>query len=190
MAKPDIDQLLQKQWQASQPFIAVDLGKLRARQQSQKQRLWAEIFFAALSFGIGLMFWWQGTSTLTDVAAAVMIVSGIGSGVLAARARKPLLDWENWTPEGILEYRLKETEAALKLVRSAVYAAVLLCLFSVYLWWGSRFTPGTVTQEFALLYSGFSVPAILATLGWAGWRRQKLLERRREISIALQSFQD
>ena len=190
MAKPDIDQLLQQHWQADKPFIAVDVSKVWERQQSQRHQLWAELFGSVLSLGIGLLFWWQGTSTLTDIAGAVMFVWGIGSAILARRARKPLLDWQNWTPQGILEYRLKETETALKLARSAVYAALLLFLFSLYLWWGSRFTPGTVSPGFALLYSSFSVPAILLTLWWAVRQRKATLERQREISTALQSFQE
>lgn len=190
MDTTELDQLLKQHWQASEPAIAVDVGKARQWQHSQQRRLWAELSGSVLSVAIGLLFWWQGTSTLTDIAGAVMFVSGVGSGILARRARQPLLDWQNWTPEGILDYRLKETETTLKLVRSAVYAALLLLLFTLYLWWASRMTPETVSSGFALLYSACSVPAILFTLGWAGVQRRRTLRRQQGIRAALQSFQE
>jgi hypothetical protein len=190
MAKPDIDEVLQHHWQAITPFISVDADKVQVRQRSQKLRLWSEFFGSALSLAIALLFWWQGTSTLTDIAGAVMFVSGIGSGILAKRARKPLLNWQDWTPQGVLEYRLKETDTTLKLIRNAFCAAALLCLFTLYLWWGSRFTPETVSVGFARLYSSFSVPAILLTVWWAGRQWRKTLERQRNISTALLSFRE
>ena len=190
METSDLDRLMQAHWQAQKDFIPLDAGRVQARQRTQKRRLWLDLSGSAFSVGIGLLFWWLGNTTLFYIAGAMMVLSGIGSGILASRARKPLLDWGNWTPQGILEYRLRESETDLKLVRNTGYAVLALILFTLYLWWGSYFTPRIVPADFALRYTICVAPAVLLTLWWARRRRTRALRQQLEISAALKSFQE
>src|SRR5690606_41994808 len=64
----------------------------------------------------------------------VVLLAVVVSMWISLRERVPLWHWHDWSPEGVLRYRIRLCESTLRFAAMCRASGLVLLLFAAYLW--------------------------------------------------------
>jgi hypothetical protein len=183
----DFFDALAKEWQR-------DTAALEVSRRKAQRRYWMNRLAFAGEFLLGLFgawtawFFWQQDATVYTVSALVMFVSIVLSVWIGIRERIPLWHWHDWSPEGVLRYRVQLCESSLRLAAWCRFSSCVLLLFVVYIWVAALADPEAMPASFPAFYTFVILGTVTMLEWWA--RRQRSLRTRelRDLHDLLQSF--
>lgn len=111
----------------------VDVAEALRRRRRQRGALALELAASAVAIVAAVFFWLEAEGPLLRVTAAVMLATGFVGGGVALRQRVELSSWGDWTPRGVLAFRLQECDVALATGWFGVVSVVVLLVFCALL---------------------------------------------------------
>ncbi|MDY6984168.1 MAG: hypothetical protein SV422_13875, partial [Pseudomonadota bacterium] len=96
--------------------------------------------------------------------------------------------WHDWSPEGVVRYRIRLCESTLRFARWCRFSSAILCVFTAYLWVNAAIDPGSMPASFPALYTSVSLLTIIALEWWAARQRRLRGRELHELQEWLRSF--
>lgn len=180
MTERDEIEALARAWRDITDEVELSVDEALRRQRRQRLALLLEAAFGAFGFATAVYFLLAADLIVFRVAAFVLIAAGVTGGLIVKRTRVALLKWADWTPEGVLAFRLRDCEAALLTARSALLACAALVAFAGFVWLAAALEWDALPPGFPALYASVVAVCVTAVSAWALWRlRVKRAERDR-----------
>jgi hypothetical protein len=183
----DFFEALGKQWQEDTGTLDVSRRKAVRQQWRNRIALGLEIAIVLFAFW-AVWFFWQYDATVYRVSALVLTGGALFSLWVTLKERIPLWHWHDWSPEGVLAYRVKLCESALRVVYYIRIGTVILTLFLVYIWVNALLDPASVPRFFPLFYTVLVMSAVLGQLWWAQREQRRKTAELRKLRTLLDSF--
>ncbi|MCF4008708.1 hypothetical protein [Rheinheimera sp. UJ63] len=168
---------LSKAWQQqpTQP-LATDLRAAKRQQNYQRWQYWAELAAAGLLLILGCSQLF-GERALLDMFLALFLFAGAISMVLTSVSlHRPLLNYSDWSSQGLLLFRLEKCRTTVRYLRYNQYSCLALLLFVITLWGLAWWQPAQVPNILLQVYSFLVLPGC----AWGWW----LFGRKRQQAIA------
>ena len=179
---------LSQHWQQlTQPPRVSIADALHQRRRTQAYTV-AEILLALVSIGLAYYFWSRGRGVLFNISGTVLFLSAANALFTNHRIRRPVLVWEDWSPQGIVAYRQQICATAIAKAHTVGWSCLVLLLFTLFVWGASRFEAIPMPVGFPTLYAALSLPTALALLAWARWRIGALSIEMESYARLLQEF--
>jgi hypothetical protein len=169
--------ILSGAWQAISDQPEVDVAEALRRQRRQRGAFALELAASAAAIVAAVFFWLAAEGPVFRVTAAAMLVTGSIGGGVAIRQRVTLSRWVDWTPHGVLAFRLRECDVALAAGWFGVVSVVVLLGFAVFLSSAALLLQDRQISGVNRLYTA-SVVASCAVVGL--WSRRVIRSRRKE----------
>lgn len=180
MAERDDIEALARAWRDITDEVELSVGDALRRQRRQRLVLLLEVVFGAFAFATAVYFLLAEDLIVFRVAALLIIAAGVTGGLVARRTRVALLKWADWTPEGVLAFRLRDCEVALLTAWHALLACAVLVVFAGFVWLAAALEWDALPPGFPALYASVVAVCVTVVSGWALWRlRVKRAERGR-----------
>lgn len=173
MTDPDILEL-SHQWQRDNVALEVSLRKARWQYWQNRLAFGGELLLTALALW-GAWFFWNLDGAVFTVSAGVLLLAAVAGLRFSIRERMPLWHWHDWSPEGVLAYRIQRCESTLRVARSCKYSAAVLVAFLTYIW----INADTLPEFFPRFYTGVVLVSVTLMLAWAHGQKR---ERTRELA--------
>lgn len=184
MAERDGIEALARAWRGISDEVELSVDEALRRQRRQRLVLLLEVVFGAFGFATAVYFLLADDLLVFRVAALVLIAAGVTGGVVVRRTRVALLKWADWTPEGVLAFRLRDCEAALLTARHALLACAVLVVFAGFVWLAAALEWDALPPGFPVLYASVVAVCVAVVSAWALWRlRVKGAERDRLLAL-------
>lgn len=139
----------------------------RARRRRQRAAFVGELLGAALMLALAAAFWLVDNGVVYRVAGALFVLTAFVTGVLAVRSRAGLGRWADWTPQGVLTFRLRECETALTFAKWQLGGCVVLLAFAVFVWLAAALDWDVLPPRFRYVYAAAVAVSVLAVCAWA-----------------------
>lgn len=182
----DLDRLA-REWQRDTDALEVSRRKARRQYWRNRVLLTLEFLLTAVSAFVAWIFWQQAAMVYT-VSALVILGAIAMSTWLSLRERVPLWHWHDWSPEGVLRYRIRLCESTLRFTRWCRLSSVILFVFTAYLWVSAVIEPGSIPASFPALYTVVVLLTIVAVEWWAARQRRLRSRELCELQEWLRSF--
>jgi hypothetical protein len=130
---------------------------------------------------VAVAYFWLIADGWLNYTAGAVILSALIAGYFWGRAQqRRVINWSEWTPEGILRFHLESNEVALRNARAALVACAILILFALFLWI-AEWTGSVGISQAAV--RRFGAAALIVSISIVPWsllqRRAKKRERSR-----------
>ena len=170
MTNSDYLTSLGKQWQQAGKTPTISIADAKRRQQLLQAYVIAELLVAIMTAGLAYYFWSRGRGLIFNVSGAVLFMSAVYALISNHRISRPVLSWEDWSPQGLIEYQKQSCVAALNKSHHVVFSCLVLLLFVVFIWTAGRFESVAMPAGFALFYTVITLPVVVVLLAWSRWR--------------------
>lgn len=159
---------LAKSWQQQQPQDelpnAADLTKANQRQKKQRRLMYMEWFGAVVMLVTAIWLFIAIPDLLGYLSATFLIAGAISSLYISWQIHRPILAYDNWSSNGLLEFRSKTCRLTLLHYRYTQLSCGALILFTLLLWalnyWQLAATPHRLLSIYTLLVSPVCLYAI------------------------------
>lgn len=179
-----------RQWRDLAGPDPVSASSALRRRRRQRAVLWLEVLGSGAMLAIALSFWLGGSGVVFQAAAAMFAATGALTLIIALKTRATLGRWADWTPEGILAFRLRECEVALLNARYGFVAIGGLIAFATFVWLAAELAWDSLPRGFHHLYAACVAISAALTAAWSSWRiHAKQRERTRLVALMAQ-FRD
>jgi len=174
---------LAKSWQQQTTPIeqapsAKDLAKARQRQKQQRFIMYGEWLGALAMVVAAYLFLKEMQGWLRYLTATFLIIGAISTFYVSWRVHRPILAYDNWSSNGLLQFRLRSCKLSLQYYRYNQFSFAALILFSAFLWLGNWWQAGSIATNLLLFYglvvSPFSVFGIY-------WLQRKVKQKVAEL---------
>jgi hypothetical protein len=129
-----------------------------------------ELLVAIMTVGLAFYFWSRGRGLIFNVSGAVLFMSAVYALISNHRISRPVLSWEDWSPQGLIEYQKQSCIAALNRTHHVAWSCLILLLFVAFIWIAGRFESVAMPAGFALFYTVITLPIVFVLLAWSRWR--------------------
>jgi len=170
MTNSDYLTSLGKQWQQAGETPTISIVDAKRQQQLLQAYVIAELLVAIMTVGLAFYFWSRGRGLIFNVSGTVLFMSAVYALISNHRISRPVLSWEDWSPQGLIEYQKQSCVAALNKSHHVVFSCLVLLLFVVFIWTAGRFESVAMPAGFALFYTVITLPIVLILLAWSRWR--------------------
>lgn len=171
-------------WKAIGDETAFTVEAALRRRRRQQIAFVCELLACGLALASALYFWFAGDGLVHRATAALFVGVAVVCTAIAIRTRVRLTVWSHWTPEGVLEFRLRECEVALLGAWSGLVACAVLIGFAAFVWLAATFEWDALPQGFPQLYGTLVGVVVLGGGSWSAWRiRTKRPERARLLAL-------
>jgi hypothetical protein len=189
MNEPDFLEALSKEWQRDTQ--ALDVMRCNVKRQRWFNRLFfsSELMWGCIGVGWAWYFW-QKEATVFKVSAVVLLVCSLFGLWISVRNRLPMWHVHDWSPEGLLAYRVRMCEYKLRGVHYCIYGAAALLLFLTYIWVNEYIEPESTPSHFPLIYTVIVLWCVFWALFWARLLRRGQTEELAKLRALLHSFND
>ena len=134
MSERDELSALAETWLGIADMSQLSLAAARMRRRRQRMLFVGELFGALSMLAFAAWFWLAGDGPVFRTAAALFVAAAVLTVVFAARARTGLGRWADWTPQGVLAFRLRECELAIAYAKWQLGGCALLIAFAAFVW--------------------------------------------------------
>lgn len=141
-----------------------------ARRRRQRALFVGELLGAAIMLALAVGFWLAGDGPVHRVAAALFVATAVLTAAVAGRTRAALGRWADWTPAGVLAFRLRECELAIVYARWQLGACALLAAFAAFVWLAAALRWDVLRPGFHYIYAACVAVVVLAVCAWAARR--------------------
>lgn len=178
---------LAEQWQRD--TTALDVSRRKALRQYHANRLLLITeFLAALGYLWVAWYFWQREGSVFTVSALVLLVTTAISVGVSSWERVPLSHWHDWSPEGVLRYRIRRCESSLRFAGWCHFSSAILIAFTIYLWVNAFVAPGSTPEFFPALYTVVTLITVAGLEWWAFRQRRLRMPELQELKALLRSF--
>jgi hypothetical protein len=182
--------VLSRQWRGLAANHAVSATTALRRRHRQRAVLLLEVLGSGAMYAFALCFWLAGSGVVLRAAAAMFVAAGTLTLVVALRTRTLLGRWSDWTPEGVLAFRLRECEVALLNARYGFVALAGLIVFASFVWMAAELAWDSLPLGFHHLYAScVAISAVLTAL-WSTWRIRVKRRERQRLWVLMQEFRN
>jgi hypothetical protein len=177
-------------WQAIAERPDIDVSKVMRRRRRQRVAFAAELAGGAIAFGATAFFWFGAKGPMLKVTALVMFITGLLAVGVALRQRATLALWADWTPRGVLAFRLRECDVALATARFGILSIGALLLFAAFFSGGAVLWQDTQVLAFHKLYAAYVIASCVAGGSWCVWRLRTIRTERARVLAIFEQFAD
>ena len=148
----------------------LSLSAALARRRRQRALFVAELLGAAIMLALSAAFWLAGSGPVYRVAAVLFVATAVLTAIVAAKPRATLGRWADWTPAGVLAFRLRECELAIAYARWQLVSCAALVAFAAFVWLAAVLEWDALPPGFHYLYAATVVIVVLPAGVWAARR--------------------
>lgn len=181
---------LAKSWQQQatpqeQTPSAEDLAKANQRQKRQRLLMYGEWCCALVMMIAAYLFLRDMQGWLGYLTASFLLIGAIATLCVSWKVHKPILAYDNWSSNGLLQFRLRSCKLSLQYYRYNQLSFAALIIFSVLLWLGNWWQPGAIAPKVLQLYGLVISPLSVLGIYWLQRKiQQKTLELARLSTLA------
>lgn len=188
MSDHDFMRELGQQWkqETSVPELTIDGALASQRKQARKT-----MFYLVVSLVTLVVAGYFLTLQLTPVTAGasiVLILSVLVEWFYTYRFRRPISQWGDWSPEGLLRYHEALLTAELRNSYYLNFSALALLAFTAFLWIVAGLDATFSELKFHRLFSGISIPVCLAVFIYSAVTRRKVQARQIAVKRIIDEF--
>ncbi|GHG59201.1 hypothetical protein GCM10010919_01540 [Alishewanella longhuensis] len=174
---------LTKSWQQQttpneQVPSAEDLTRASQRQQQQRFIMYGELLGALVMIIAAYLFLQDMQGWLRYLTASFLLIGAISTLYVSWQVHKPIVAYDNWSSNGLLQFRLRSCKLSLKYYRYNQFSFAALILFSALLWLGNWWQAGSIATNLLLIYALVISP--LSVLG-IYWLQRKVQQKTTEL---------
>ncbi len=167
-------------WQTISEDTGFSVPAALRRRRRQQIVYVVELLACAVALACAIFFWLADGGLVYRVAALLYLAIAVVCGIASVNARKRLTAWTDWTPQGLLAFRLRECEVASFSAKSGFVACAILIGFAAFVWLASAFGWDVLPAGFPLFYATVVGVVVLVAGSLSAWRlRTKRRERLR-----------
>ena len=149
---------LKASWQqqpvtAAPPPNAADLAKASQRQRQQRLLMIGECLAALVMVATACWLLLSMPNWLGYIAATFLGLGAIGAVYISWQVHRPILAYDNWSSQGLLQFRLRSCQLSLRYYRYTQYCCAAMLLFTAMLWLLSAWQPALTSMDLLLFYS-------------------------------------
>ena len=154
----DYFQQLAHQWQRekSQPEFTVE--KALRSQRKFKLKYYAHICITLLMLVVAGWFLTLPFAIISQSAGLVILVTVLMDWIYIARFRRPITNWVDWSPTGLLQYRESVLKGEITTAKYFIFGSFVLLGFTVYVWVLAFSDTEIYNSKFHLIFSAVSIP--------------------------------
>lgn len=185
---------LTKSWQQQttpneQAPSAADLTQANQRQQRQRFIMYGEWLGALVMIIAAYLFLKDMQGWLRYLTASFLLIGAIATLYVSWKVHKPILAYDNWSSDGLLQFRLGSCKLSIQYYRYNQFSFAALILFSALLWLGNWWQPGAIATNVLQLYGLVISPLSVLGIYWLQRKVQQKTLELRQLSKLLADFQ-
>lgn len=183
MAERDDLEVLSRQWRDITEPVELSVPAALRRRRRQGLTFAAEAVMGAIGVATAIYFWTAHDGIVHRVAMIILLVA-MAIGAAYGRTRMTLVRWGDWTPAGVLAFRLRECEVALLTARWTLVTSGVLVAFAAFVWVAATLEWDALPPGFPGLYAAVVAAVVVPLTIWALWRLQvKRAEHARLLAL-------
>lgn len=164
---------------------AADLTQASQRQQRQRFMMYGEWLGALVMIIAAYVFLMDMQGWLRYLTAGFLLIGAISTFYISWRVHQPILAYDNWSSNGLLQFRLRSCQLSVQYYRYNQLSFAALILFSALLWLGNWWQPNTIATNLLMLYGLVISPISMLGIYWLqGKVRQKTTELKQLSQLA------
>lgn len=181
---------LTKSWQQQttpneQAPSTADLTQASQRQQRQRFMMYGEWLGALVMIIAAYVFLMDMQGWLRYLTAGFLLIGAISTFYISWRVHQPILAYDNWSSNGLLQFRLRSCQLSVQYYRYNQLSFAALILFSALLWLGNWWQPNAIATNLLMLYGLVISPISMLGIYWLqGKVRQKTTELKQLSQLA------
>lgn len=185
---------LAKSWQQQATPIeqtpsAEDLAKAGQRQKQQRFIMYGEWLGALAMIVAAYLFLQDMQGWLRYLTASFLIIGAISTLYVSWQVHKPILAYDNWSSNGLLQFRLCSCKLSLQYYRYNQFSFAALILFSALLWLGNWWQAGSIATNLLLFYGLVVSPLSVLGIYWLQRKVQQKTSELQQLSKLVADFQ-
>ncbi len=153
---------------------------LRANRMA-KIKYYLHIAIIGVSIAFALWFLLLPSSVITIAAGLFLLAAVLVDGFYLIRFRKPITNWVDWSPEGLLNYHQSLLKAELNSAKYFVYSSAGLQVFIIFVWVLAHFDQEFATTGFHLIFTFIATPISLFLTLFYGRKLKSKDERKKKL---------
>ena len=185
---------LAKSWQqqptaTEAPPTAADLTQAKQRQTEQKYLMYGEWFGAVVMLVAAFWLAFEIPDWLGYVSALFLITGALSSAYVAWTVHKPILEYDNWSSSGLLQFRTRACTLTLRYYLYTQLSCAALVLFAGLLWLMQWWQIAQVTPTLLVFYSLIVAPLCLAAIYHLQQKKKQKAAELQQLSSLAEDFQ-
>lgn len=185
---------LAKSWQqqptaTEAPPTAADLSQAKQRQTEQKWLMYGEWLGAAVMLVAAFWLAFNIPDWLGYVSAVFLIAGALSSAYVAWTVHKPILEYDNWSSSGLLQFRTRACTLTLRYYLYTQLSCVALVLFAGLLWLMQWWHIAQVTPILLIFYSLIVAPLCLLGIYRLQQKKKQKAAELHQLTTLAEDFQ-
>lgn len=185
---------LAKSWQqqptaTEAPPTAADLSQAKRRQTEQKWLMYGEWLGAAVMLVAAFWLAFNIPDWLGYVSAVFLIAGALSSAYVAWTVHKPILEYDNWSSSGLLQFRTRACTLTLRYYLYTQLSCVALVLFAGLLWLMQWWHIAQVTPTLLIFYSLIVAPLCLLGIYRLQQKKKQKAAELHQLTTLAEDFQ-
>jgi uncharacterized membrane protein YccC len=160
------------------------------RRRRQRFTFMLELLGCVVALASAIYFWLTDGGLVHYAAAALLTAVAVVCGVVSVKTRMRLGGWADWTPPGVLAFRLRECEVALSGARHGLVACGILAAFAGFVWLAAALEWDVLPPDFPRFYATVVGITVLLAGSWSLWRIRTKRRERTRLRTLLDELRD
>ena len=188
MSDTDFVDSINSEWRQIDVVPGVSVEGARKKKRRIIMSLLGELLLTLVSIVVAIYFWSRQLGVFFNVAGLVLFISGLHALIINHRIARPVINWSDWSPQGLIEYQAKLCSSAIDRARYVLFSCLILVLFTVFVWIVSLFSKELLPLYFKWIYTGITLPIALGLTLWARWRISNKSREQSEFQALLNDY--
>lgn len=185
---------LAKSWQqqptaTEAPPTAADLSQAKQRQTEQKWLMYGEWLGAAVMLVAAFWLAFHIPDWLGYVSAVFLIAGALSSAYVAWTVHKPILEYDNWSSSGLLQFRTRACTLTLRYYLYTQLSCVALVVFAGLLWLMQWWHIAQITPTLLIFYSLIVAPLCLLGIYRLQQKKKQKAAELHQLTTLAEDFQ-
>jgi hypothetical protein len=190
MTDPDDIEALSRTWREIADEAEFSVPATLRRRRRHNALLLLEAIGSGVALATAAFFWLAGDGIVFRVAGSVLVAAVLVGVVFTKRTRMGLGRWADWTPEGVLAFRLRECEVAMLNARYALVSSAVLLGFASFVWLAAELEWDVLPPGFHYLYAAVVAGTVTPIAIWATWRTHAKRGEHSRLRALLEELRD
>lgn len=188
MTSADFFESINSEWKQMDVVPGVSVEGARKKKQRALYVLAGEVCLSLITIAAAFYFWSLQLGFLFNISGLVLFASGIHALLVNHRIAMPVVDWSDWSPQGLLEYQVELCNSAINKARYIIVSCIVLIAFTVFIILTALSRRELVPEYFEWLYASITLPIVLALGLWARWRIRSKSREYAQYKTLLEEF--
>lgn len=161
-------QELGQQWQQEKSLPEITVEKALRAQRLLKIKHYFHMALSISMLVVAVYFLWVPFSIITGAASLTLMAAVVVDWYYIIRFRKPITNWVDWSPAGLLRYHQALLRAEITSAKYCVLSSLGLLVFTAFVWGLTFFDEEFKATGFHYIFSAVSVPISLVFIFFYG----------------------